>query len=772
MNERKIFLGVWLTSLCVLMLELALTRLFSATMFYHFAFLAISLALFGSGASGIAIYFTQRWLAVERTPSWLALAAGLFAVSVVLALYAALNNTLPLAVERRTYYRLTMIYLASALPFFFAGCVITLAITRLARRISVLYLFDLAGAAAGCILLIPLLDRLGAVDTVLLIAVFAAGAAVLFGLAGKGRAPTVAAGVLVLTLAGFLGANFTFGLLELRESKGHTEELVLFSKWNSFSRVTVQGDLNQPRVRIRIDSDAATDIFKDASDKRRYGPALQSIATLAYHIRPHGDVLIIGPGGGFDVITARVAGARKVTAVEVNPIIARDVMSAEPFRSYSGALYEQSDVRLVVAEGRNFIRSSQEKYDVIQATMVDTWAATAAGAFALAENNLYTVEAFTDYVRHLTDDGLLTMTRWFFEPPDQTLRLLSLTRAMMDELGIENPARHIMLVLASREERDRVAVTFLFKKSEFTDDEVRLIEEFAETRDFPLLYTPLTRPENDFKRLIEAPDPAVVWNAYRTNIDPTRDNNPFFFNSLRLSNLGRVLDSSGEWRKTNLGTLVLFVLLGLTLFMVVLFILGPLVVAGGRVFSTQTGLKLAGVAYFGCLGLGFIVVEIMLIQKLILFLGHPVYSLAVVLLAIMAFGGLGSYLSGRLFTERLRPTLIKLLVCLGLLILVYTVILSPIIYGAVHLPLAARVALTVILLAPMALLMGMPMPLGIRLLSRSLPEILPWAWGVNGATSVMGSVAALVIALLTGFNQALLIGAAVYLVAAVFVPRE
>ena len=205
--------------------------------------------------------------------------------------------------------------------------------------------------------------------------------------------------------------------------------------------------------------------------------------------------------------------------------------------------------------------------------------------------------------------------------------------------------------------------------------------------------------------------------------------------------------------------------------MVVLFILGPLVVAGGKVFSTQSGAKLAGVAYFGCLGLGFILVEIILIQKFILFLGHPVYSLAVVLLAILAFGGLGSYLSGRLFTERLRPTLIKLLVGLWMLILVYAVILSPIIYGAVHLPLAARIALTVALLAPMALLMGMPMPLGIRLLSRRMPETLPWAWGVNGATSVMGSAAALVVALLTGFNQALLIGAATYLVAVIFVPR-
>lgn len=772
MNRRLIFFGVSLITLSVLMLELSLTRLFSATMYYHFAFMAISLALFGSGASGVFVYIIQRGLKAERTGQWLSVAAMLFALGNLFSLYVILANPLTFETGPENYHRLAKIYGAAALPFFFAGCAVTLAITRLASEISKLYLFDLAGAALGCLLLIPVLNFIGAINIVLLVSASGATAGVLFGASTKGsRAATICALLLSAAIAGLVAYNNSTHRIDIRKSKGFEEENILFSKWNSFSRITVEGNF-QSGVEIKIDADAATGISKDASNSAIHQDARDSLSGLVHYLKHDANVLIIGPGGGNDVMTARVFGQRQITAVEINPIIARDVMSSEPFKSYSGSIYQQPDVRLVVDEGRSFIRNSRDRYDIIQATMVDTWAATAAGAFSLSENNLYTVEAFKDYVKHLTDDGLFTMTRWYFEPPDQLLRLISLTRAMMSELGISNPGRHIMLVLDAQPGYDRTPATFIFKRSEFTDDDVRSIEAAAETNNFQLLFTPLTRPPNVFTQLIEAPDPTQFWSGYETNVEPTRDNNPFFFNTVRPSNIWHVIEgTSGEWQKTNLGTSILFALLGITGVLVLLFIIGPLVLVRGRVLATGAVTKLRYLLYFACLGAGFIIVEVAMIQKFILFLGHPVYSLAVVLFSVLAFSAAGSYLSGRFREEPLPRTFGKVLAVLAALVLLYVIALPPIFYGLVHLAREFRIAIAVVLMAPLAMLMGMPMPMGIRTLARAAPEIIPWAWGVNGATSVMGSVAALTIAILTGFNQTLLVGAGLYLIAIVFIKR-
>ncbi len=770
MDHRRIFAGIGLITLSILMLELSLTRLFSATMYYHFAFLAISLALFGSGASGVFIYLVQRRLAGERTGQWLSLASILFAVTTVFALYVILANPLAFEMGEENYYKLARIYAATSLPFFFGGCAVTLSITRLAKDISRLYLFDLAGAALGCLLMIPVLNLIGAINTVIIVAALAALAAALFSTATPGGRGYLAASLLfAAAFAGLAAYNSATRAIDIKQSKGLKENRVLFSKWNSFSRITVEGDLND-LVEIKIDADAATGIVKDSNDFARHESERNRIAALVYHLKHQPNVLIVGPGGGYDVLAARLFGARAITAVEINPIIAEDVMSSEPFKSYSGGIYHHPEVRLVVDEGRSFIRRSSDRYDILQATMVDTWAATAAGAFSLTENNLYTVEAFKDYATHLTDDGIFTMTRWYFEPPDQLLRLLTLTRAMMTELGIGNAPRHVMLIRDARYNDERTPATFLFKKSEFTDEEVRAIEAHAALNGFELLYTPLTRPANVFTRMIEADDPEQVWQSFETNVDPTWDNNPFFFNSIRLSNLGRALSGAGEWQKTNLGTFVLFALLAITTVMVILFIIGPLVLARGRELK-QGGGRLSYLLYFGCLGAGFIIVEVAMIQKFILFLGHPVYALAVVLFSLLTFSAIGSYLSGRFAEAGLSKTIIKILVAVVALVFVYIVVLPPIFYGLVHLAHPLRILIAIALMGPLATVMGMPMPMGIRLLARNQPEIIPWAWGVNGATSVMGSVAALVIAILTGFNQALVVGSLLYLAAVFFITR-
>jgi predicted membrane-bound spermidine synthase len=759
----------------VLALQLALTRLFSATMHYHFAFLAISLALFGSGAAGVFVYAVDARLRRGSPARQLSACATLAALATPLALVVVLAN--PVSSQEAglgVLARLAVVYTAAALPFFFAGCAITLAISRFAEQAGRLYLWDLTGAAAGCLLLIPALETLGATGTVLGAGGLSAAAGAVFAGSGpRARGAARGAWLAGVLLAALALENLASGRLDLRWAKGFAEdEGVLFSRWNSFSRVTVRGSLAEDRLLIQIDSDAAATLNRDGHRLDQHRHLGRSVEGLAYHLRPGARALIIGPGGGNDVVVARVLGARQVTAVEVNPIIAREVMSREPFRSYSGALYEQPGVRLVIDEGRSFLRRSPERYDVVQATMVDTWAATAAGAFALAENNLYTVEAFKEYLEHLEPDGVLSMTRWHLEPPDQLLRLVSLARAALDELGLGEAGPRLALVRGRPQRRfQRAPATFLLKRTPFSERELALLEQLSESSGFEPLYTPAVRPANDFTRLIEAERPELFFASHPTDVTPTRDNDPFFFHSLRLRDLGRALTGAGEWHKTNLGSFVLFSLLGLSALMTSLFILGPLVLTRARRREVAPRTRLSWLVYFALLGAGYILVEVALIQKCILFLGHPVYALTVVLFSILCFGGLGAALSARLPPRRLTRALPRMLAGLVVLILASIALLSPAFQALVRLELPLRIALCAAFLAPIGLALGMPMPSAIRILAQRAPGLIPWGWGVNGAASVLGSAGALTLAVYTGFDQTLLAAATLYTLALGVRPR-
>jgi hypothetical protein len=759
-RSARVLAGVALVSLCVLALQLTLTRLFSATMHYHFAFLAISLALFGSAASGVAVYLARAAIARVAPARALSAAAALFALATVAALLVILANPVsPVEDARTTLLRLLRIYAATALAFFCAGAVITLAVTRYARDVSRLYLFDLGGAAAGCLLLIPLLDAVGAVDTVLLLAAVAAGAAVLFGWGGATSAGRIALAATVAATSALLLVNLRGRHLDVRTAKGLDERgHVIFSKWNSFSRVTLWGSLEDETALIMIDADAATEVTRDGTDLARRGYLAGRIEALAWHLRPGAKALILGPGGGNDVIAALLFGAREVTAVEVNPIIARDLLSREPLRSWTGALFEQPGVRLVVDEARSFIRRSPERYDLIQGTMVDTWAATAAGAFALTENHLYTVEAFDDYIGHLAPDGILSLTRWYVEPPDQLLRLVALARAALDARGLGPAADRLAIVRGPTEAgTERAPATFLLKRAPFTTAELDRLEQEASRGGFTVFYTPRQRPDNVFTRAIEAADPERFWAELGRDVGPTRDNSPFFFHTARLRDLPRVLAAEGEWRKTNLGTFVLAGLLAFTALACAGFIGAPLLLARGAA-RARAPEALPWLAYFACLGAGFIVVEVALVQKCILFLGHPTYALAVVLFALLLSSGIGSALSARLDAARLP----LVLATVAGLVALAAFALSPLFEALVHLGRGPRIAIAAAVLAPLGLAMGMPLPIAVRSLAHAQPEVVPWAWGVNGAFSVMGSAAALVIALFAGFDQALFTAAALY----------
>ena len=764
-------LAVSLVSATLLMIELALTRIFSVIMYYHFAFLAISIALFGLSASGVFVFVARAKLDRYHTRALLAWQAVLYAAATVVALFFLVRLRVGLNYSPRNLELMLAIYALAAIPFFTGGLVLTMAVSRFASRINSVYAADLTGAAAGCLVLIPLLDRLGAPGVVLSAAALALLAAILFAPpTERRRLATIAAAVFAVPIAGQATGVGTF---DVTDTKGHQGDRVLFSKWNSFSRIGVYGRTHGdwslsavytgpvPDSRFMdIDSAASTPILYttpalDGLDYLRY-----ELTAVAYQLKRPDDpftALVIGPGGGRDLASALVFGASHVDAVEINPIIANDVMRGR-FLEFSGRIYEHPRVSVVVDDGRSFVRRTTNRYDVIQASLVDTWAATAAGAYTLTENTLYTAEAFGDYLDHLNDDGVLTITRWTFDG----LRLVSLAQEACARRGW-NASGRLAIV-----KHDRIA-TFLFKKSPLTKDEVNTLRDVANRLQFTVLYAPSIRPaeDNEYARLVLASDRHAFYSAYPEDIRPTTDDRPFFFHTTKLRDQFEV--AFGRSMLFGNGLSALLTLMGISFAVVLLFIIGPLLLVHpwGQDGVGPVALPhrwLAWLVYFGALGAGFMLLEVSLLQRFVLLLGHPVYSLTVTLFCLLLGTGIGAMWSRRFDDSDLRRVASTALIVIVILTVFSVIAVAPLVRWAIPFSRAVRIAIAAAVLLPTGLALGIPMPAGVRLLSRTAPEMVPWAWGMNGALSVVGATVAIFIAMNWGFGVTQLSAAAAYLI--------
>ena len=785
--------GVALVSATLLMTELALTRIFSVVMYYHFAFLAISIALFGVSASGVFAFVARRRLDRFGTDVLLAVESLVYAATTIVALFWLVRLRVGLNYSPQNLVLMLTIYALAALPFFAGGLVVTLAIARLSSQINAVYAADLIGAAGGCLILIPLLDRLGAPGVVLAAAALSVAAAILFA-DGRARVPIAIAGALVLAapIAGQVSGRAGFDVVD---TKGHRGDTVLFSKWNSFSRIGVyarahgdwslspayKGPLPDTRF-MDIDSAASTPILGLAPDLSNAQYLRYELTALAYQVVGASGAtpvpfaaLVIGPGGGRDLASALVFGASHVDGVEINPIIADDVMR-DRFRDFSGGIYANPSVRIAVDDGRSFVRRTQNRYDVIQASLVDTWAATAAGAYTLTENTLYTVEAFDDYLEHLNPDGVLSITRWVADG----LRLVSLAQEACAKRGW-SAADRLAIV-----RQDRVA-TFLLKRSPFTPDEVASLRAIADRLAFDVLYVPgetsiapeqkgnapfFTQPTpdlfvdgastGDYARLIRAADREQFYASYRADIRPTTDDRPFFFHTTKLRNQFDV--AFGKSMLFGNGLSALMTLLGISTALVALFVIGPLAIAD-RQHARPSG-WLPWLVYFGALGAGFMLIEVSVLQRFVLLLGHPVYSLTVTLFSLLLGTGLGAAWSRRFPSARLPQAGIGAALAVAVIAIAVIAVTGPIIDWAIPFPRAVRMVISAAMLVPMGLALGMPMPTGLRLLGAKAPQMLPWAWGINGALSVLGATLAIFIAMNWGFRVTLLSASAVYVIAA------
>jgi hypothetical protein len=769
--------GLFTVTLATLMYEILLTRIFSVTMWYHFAFMAISVGMFGMTVGAILVYLLPRTFTAEATRMHLARAALGFAAAIVVSFLTHLCIPFTAHASIAGLFAIALTYAVIAVPFVFSGICVCLALTRFPGSVGRLYAADLAGAALGCLLLIALLDVTDGPTAVIAVAGLAGLGAFLFALAPEARGLRRAAAWLTLALGAFVGvhtilASHQLALLRLVWVKEAVESRALYEKWNSFSRIRIEGDpaaLRPPfgwglsptypaerRVRelmLVIDANAATPLTRFTGDPRELEHLKYDVTNLAHHLRPEARVLVVGTGGGRDLLAALAFGQRAVVGVEIN----RDVIEAVNgrFGDFTGHLDRDPRIVFVNDEGRSYVARHPERFDIIQVSLVDTWAATAAGAFVLSENSLYTLEAWTLFLSRLGEHGILTFSRWYSHGSPETYRLVSLASAALAALGVREPRRHIALV-TNGEARGPVTIgTILVKREPFTGDELRRLGAAARQLGFTPLLTPDAAADSILERLVAGRGLDAFAARFPFNVAPPTDDSPFFFNMIRL----RDVFQSRTWREEgpNLrAVVVLAVLLATVIVLTALCVIVPLLLTTDRAVLTGAPALLV---FFAAIGLGFMFVEISQMQRLIVFLGHPSYGLSVVLFSLLVGGGLGSYLSdhaSRGGTARL---------CLVLLLAVLVVFgwLTPRVIeafrGSVTL---VRVLVAAGLLFPLGLVMGLAFPLGMKLAAARAASLTPWLWGINGATSVCASVLAVAISLHAGISASFWTGVTCY----------
>jgi len=751
--KRSTYIGLFLTTLSLLQFELFLTRIFSVTMWYHFAFMAISLAMFGLAAGAIFVELMKKREAHAMLANFGLLLALTSAICFAAQLY------IPVDPETEIVWT-ALAFILAAIPFVFAGMVVCVALTRFPRHTGALYAADLAGSAAGCILTIPILNHIHAPTAVILNAGIAALAAFAWPSNGKTRWIAGSCGALLLSLGAI---NQSVKLVDIQWLKGgRNSHDGLYEKWNAFSRIHVRELGSQPfgwglspryraqreigQLYLDIDSGAATVITKFDGNLNAVEHLKYDVTALAHYLRNPTSVLVIGIGGGRDILTSLAFGQRHVTGVEINPDILR--LLTRRFGQYSGSLLNNPDVTLVHDEARSYVARSLESYGIIQASLIDTWAATSAGAYVLTENGLYTKEAWLTFLTHLTPDGILTMSRWYYEAqPAEILRLAALATASLMDIGVADPRQHVIIV------RNQDVATIMVAKRPFSAADIDTVTKISKAMEFQPVLTPRFAERPEFEAISTPGQYEHLIRTYPLNIEAPTDDSPFFFHMLRAGDLLKRSTFQGmnqlNLRAVNVLGRSLAIVSGLS----AIAIIAPLVFR--RKVREARSIRL--MIYFAAIGLAFMMVEIGQLERLIVFLGHPIYGLTVVLFVLLLASSCGSF-----YSSRMRPWMWLLPVALAAFIFA-----SPsVTYQLTAASTPVRIAVSALLLFPSGFFMGMAFPLGISK-AVSVNEGAPtaWYWGVNGAFSVISSVLAVAVAVFWGVTVTLLVGLGAYILA-------
>ena len=802
-TTRLPYFSIALISASALAYEILLMKLFSIIQWHHFAYMIISLALLGYGASGTFLALARERLLTSFPYAYVGNIA-LFALSSIFCFILAQQipfNPLEILWEIKQLFWLLYLYLLLALPFFFAANAVGLALIYYKTEVSRVYGADLLGAglgSLGILLLLYLFFPASILQFIALAALFAA----LIGF--KELEIKLKTGVLLLYALSLLtvllsGSGITLNMNEykdlsqtlrisgtkiIEERSSPLGMLHVVKSPNVPFRyvpgLSMASDIEPPQqLGVFTNGDGMSAITKYPDKIEKLGYLDYQTSALAYHLGHPDKVLILGAGGGSDILQALYHKAKMIDAVEIDPQMVDLV--GKKYAGFAGNIYAMKNVTVHTAEARGFVASSTQKYDLIQMAMIDSFGTSSAGLQSLSENYLYTVEAFQLYLKHLKPDGYLSVTRWLKLPPRDTLKLFSTAIKALENNGVKEPKKHLFLI------RGWQTSTLVIKNGIFSSAEIKELENFCDERFFDTAYYDgLPKSGANRYNILDKPyffegthalfsDREQYYKSYKFDIRPATDDRPYFYHFFKWETLGEIfaLRGTGGLHLLEWGYLVLVASLFQAVIASIVLILLPLIRYKNDKKSTIAVSKKKVLLYFFVLGLGFLFLEIYFIQRFILFLSHPLYTIAVVLSTFLIFAGLGSRYSKRLgalkgYSKSARYGIFGIFI-FGIL---YVLTLDHIFDVLLTQTMPIKIAASAALIAPLAFAMGMPFAMGLSELGRHSESLIPWAWGVNGCASVISAVAATLVAIHFGFTVVMVLALLFYFTAFIFFPDK
>jgi spermidine synthase len=808
---RPPFFSIALLSASALSYEILLIRLFSIIQWHHFAYMIISLSLLGYGASGMFLSLARDWLRPRFAVAFMANGL-LFSFSSIICFLVGQQipfNPLEMAWGTHQIIYLLLLYLLLALPFFAVANCIGLTFSQFTDDIPRIYGFDLLGAGAGALSIIILLFLIAPGPALYVIGSLGLLATAVGFLESRLRPRWIAALLIAvamslipilhqqkisLQVSPYKSLSQTLTVMGTEVIKEHSSPLGLLTVVKSPVipfRHAPGLSLNSsfeppPQLGVFTDGEGMSVITNDDGQHDSFAYMDFFTSALPYHLLSHPRVLILGAGGGADILQARYFGAKSIDAVEINPQMADLVINT--YADFAGNLYADKNVHIHIAEARGFVSASNTQYDLIHVALLDAFSASSAGLYSLSESYTYTTEALSEYIQHLSPDGIVAITRWIKLPPRDGLKLFATAAAALERIEVKEPGHQLILI------RSWKTSTLLIKNGIFTGQDIKVLREFCEARSFDLGYYPgMVAAEANHHNILDRPyffegttallnkaEGKDFLNRYKFNIEPATDDRPYFSHFFKWSTLPELLSlrASGGLPLLEQGYLVLIATFVQAVLASVLLILVPLWSCYRRATKTSSTFirheQVWVVIYFFSLGIAFLFIEMAFIQKFILFLRHPLYAVGVVISGFLLFAGLGSNYSSLLkeLTASQRNILILPVTAIAGIALLYLYLLPVLFRHLLWLPDPLKVFVSLCLIAPLAFCMGMPFPLGLHFLSIRAPELIPLAWGINGCASVISAVLATILAIHIGFRGIVVAAVCLYVLAAIVYPNR
>ena len=788
--NRPPFIAIGLLSACVLAYEVLLTRLFSIVLWHHFAYMIISAAMLGYGASGTALTLLKEKISPHFGAVYVMAAAALALLmpSAFLLAQQVPFNPLELLWDKTQPYKLLAVYLLMMLPFFCGGLGVGLIFSHFGKDAGRIYACDILGAGAGSLGVIGVLFLVPPPQVLSVLTALALLAAAIAVVELKMRPKWLMEsflGLAVLAAIALPGMQVhPSDYKDLSQTLNIAGARVIEERNSPLGQITVVENTRVPlrhapgmslnatreppqQMGVFVDGDGPSALTKFDGRLEPLAYLDQLTSALPYHVLERPRVLVLGAGAGSEVLQALYHGSVAIDAVELNRNVTDLVR--QRFSDYAGNLYGQPGVHVYEAEARGFVNTSRERYDLIQVALLDSFGTASAGLYGLSENYLYTVEALQAYLSCLTPGGTLAVTRWLTLPPRDALKLFATAVTALERSGVDNPAARLVMI------RGWKTVTLLVKSSDFSAREIAATKEFCRTRSFDPAYYPGMRADeaNRYNLLSQpyffegavallSPQRQDFIDQYKFYIEPATDDRPHFFRFFKWNSAAELfaLREQGGMPLLDWSYPLLVVTLVQAIAASVVLILAPLALSRCR--RTLPGTPVA--LYFLAIGFAFMFMEIAFIQKFVLFLSHPLYAVAAVLCAFLMFAAAGSWLAGR---WQAANKVTFAVIAMGALALFYLAILPGLFHALIHLPDAAKIIISVALIAPLAMCMGVPFPTGMTRLANAAEETIPWAWAINGFASVVGAVLATLLAIHLGFAAVILLAVLVYAVACV-----